>query len=584
MVNQDIINGNTVGFEDPRYDFKNEILYDSFYSEILRDFEINCSFSNESDASKSIKNITTDYFSLLSLNCQSLNAKFVEIKNLISIFEEGGSSLDILTLSETWVKELHPYFDIDGYNLFGNARPMGRGGGGTCIYVKKDIHAKQLSNPLFFLPNVIESTIVEINIRGKLRFLCISIYRPNTSTDLNINEQIECFFLRLAEILEFLDSYKIPILFAGDLNLDLFKSNLANHPSSTLLDLFAGLGFVQIISKATRIQNESFSLIDNIFIRDLIPRLISCNVLISDISDHFPLLSTFKLDGFKPQPFPTTPKRIFNTDNIDRFSHALFLTSWNIVLEKEDTDVAFSCFFEIFISLFELHFPLTEPRRNKKFTPLNPFMSKALLRCRSKKQLLAKKPKSFPSQYNKDSYVNYRNVYNQAIRHARVMYYRRQIKDAGRDSKAIWGVLKKSMGISKKSNKIDKIEIDGIKYSNDVDIANHLNNHFSTIGERLTPNIPTTNKNFRDYLPLPFQRSFFLFPINAFTMRDTIRSIKPKKTTDVNGISMFLLNIVADQISLPLSHIFNLSISSGVFPDGLKISKTIPIFKGGGSL
>ena len=130
MVNQDIINGNTVGFEDPRFDFKNEILYDSFYSEILRDFEINCSFSNESDASKSIKNISTDYFSLLSLNCQSLNAKFVEIKNLISIFEEEGGSLDILTLSETWVKELHPYFDIDGYNLFGNARPMGRGGGG----------------------------------------------------------------------------------------------------------------------------------------------------------------------------------------------------------------------------------------------------------------------------------------------------------------------------------------------------------------------------------------------------------------------------------------------------------------------
>lgn len=581
MVNQDIIiDGNTSFENNPRYDFKNEILYDSFYSEILRDFEINCNYCNENEASNFLKNITSDYFSLLSLNCQSLNAKFSEIKNLISMLEEGGGNIDILTLSETWVKELLT-FNIQGYNVFGNARPSGRGGGGTCIYVKKDIQAKQLSNPLFFLSNILESTIVEINIRNKLRFLCISIYRPNTSNDMNINEQIESFFLRLAEILEFLDSYKIPIIFAGDFNLDLFKCNLVNHSSLNLLDIFAGLGYIQIVSKASRISNESFSLIDNIFVKDLIPRLFSCNVLLSDISDHFPLLANFKLDGFKPQAPINIPKRIFNNENINSFSHALSLNTWNIVLENESADIAYSLFFEIFSNLFELHFPLTQPRRNKNFTPLNPFMSRALLRCRSKKQLLAKKLKSFPSQFNKDSYNNYRNVYNKTIRHAKVMHYRRQIKDAGKDSRKIWGVLKNTMGVSKKSNKIDDIEIDGIRYSNNVDIANQLNFHFSSIGNRLTPDIPLTDKNFHDFLPQPFPRSFFLFPINALTMRDTIRSIKPKKTTDVNGISMYLLNIVADHISIPLTHIFNLSISSGVFPEGLKISKTIPIFKSG---
>lgn len=208
-------------------------------------------------------------------------------------------------------------------------------------------------------------------------------------------------------------------------------------------------------------------------------------------------------------------------------------------------------------------------------------MSRALLRCRTKKQDLAKKLKTFPSQFNKDSYNNYRNVYNLTIRHAKVMYYRRCIKDAGKDSRKIWGVLKNSMGVTQKNNKIKEIEIDGVRYSNDVDIANQLNFSFSTIGERLTPEIPTTNKSFKDFLPQSQPRSFFLFPINVLTMRDTIRSIKPKKTTDVNGISMFLLNIVADHIALPLSHIFNLSISSGVFPEGLKISKTIPIFKSG---
>ena len=370
MINQDFIIGNTIEIENnPKYDFKNEILYDNFFAEVLRDFEINCQYITESDASNLLKNINFDYFSLLSLNCQSLNAKFNEIKNLISSSEEGGGSLDILTLSETWVKDLN-FFNINGYNLFGNARPIGKGGGGTCIYVKKNITSKQISNPLFFLSNILESTIVEINIRGKLRFILISLYRPNTNNEINQSEQIESFFIRLAEILEFLDSYKLPICFSGDFNLDIFKCNIANHPSSTLLDLFSGVGFLQIVSKATRISNDSFSLIDNIFIRDLIPRLTSCNVIKNDISDHFPLLSTFKLDGFKTQPPVNTPKRIFNNDNLDRFSNALSTTSWNSVIEEVSTNDAFTIFSEIFFNLFELHFPFSQPRRNINKTPL----------------------------------------------------------------------------------------------------------------------------------------------------------------------------------------------------------------------
>ena len=157
-----------------------------------------------------MSNISSDFFSILSLNCQSLNSKFNEIKNLISSLEEGGGSIDILAaLSETWVKELNP-FNIQGYNLYCDSRPKGKGGGGTCIYIKKEINAKQISNLLFFLSNILESTIVEINIRGKLRFILISLYRPNTNNDMNSREQIESFFLRLSEILEFLDAYKMP--------------------------------------------------------------------------------------------------------------------------------------------------------------------------------------------------------------------------------------------------------------------------------------------------------------------------------------------------------------------------------------
>ena len=54
-----------------------------------------------------------------------------------------------------------------------------------------------------------------------------------------------------------------------------------------------------------------------------------------------------------------------------------------------------------------------------------------------------------------------------------------------------------------------------------------------------------------------------------------------KSSTDSNGISIKLLKNIKYQISEPLSHLFSLSVSTGVFPSKLKTSKTIPIFKAG---
>ena len=54
-----------------------------------------------------------------------------------------------------------------------------------------------------------------------------------------------------------------------------------------------------------------------------------------------------------------------------------------------------------------------------------------------------------------------------------------------------------------------------------------------------------------------------------------------KSSTDANGISAKILKAIKYQISEPFSHLFSLSVSTGVFPSKLKTSKTIPIFKAG---
>ena len=57
--------------------------------------------------------------------------------------------------------------------------------------------------------------------------------------------------------------------------------------------------------------------------------------------------------------------------------------------------------------------------------------------------------------------------------------------------------------------------------------------------------------------------------------------MESKSSTDSSGINIKMLKFVKYQIAKPLSHLFSLSISTGVFPAKLKLSKTIPIFKAG---
>ena len=79
----------------------------------------------------------------------------------------------------------------------------------------------------------------------------------------------------------------------------------------------------------------------------------------------------------------------------------------------------------------------------------------------------------------------------------------------------------------------------------------------------------------------PGRHSFFLGPISEDTYAKFVLSIKPKTSTDVNGISTKFIQSVIHEIKTPLTHVFNLSMANGTFPNDFKTSKSIPILKAG---
>ena len=61
----------------------------------------------------------------------------------------------------------------------------------------------------------------------------------------------------------------------------------------------------------------------------------------------------------------------------------------------------------------------------------------------------------------------------------------------------------------------------------------------------------------------------------------SIESLNIKKSFGVDKVHPLLASAAVFQIYRPLTHIINLSISQGVFPDSMKVANVVPVFKHG---
>ena len=74
-------------------------------------------------------------------------------------------------------------------------------------------------------------------------------------------------------------------------------------------------------------------------------------------------------------------------------------------------------------------------------------------------------------------------------------------------------------------------------------------------------------------------QSFLIYDCDSDEIKNIISSFHTKKGYGPNSTDTTILQLLKDEISGPLCEIFNLSFSTGLHPDILKVSNTIPIFK-----
>ena len=131
-----------------------------------------------------------------------------------------------------------------------------------------------------------------------------------------------------------------------------------------------------------------------------------------------------------------------------------------------------------------------------------------------------------------------------------------------------------------KSSSISNLLINGCTVSDPLEMANHFNNFFTSISSDIVREINPTdeNVNYDNDKPL---FSFLNTSLTETEIINATKQLQAKKTPDILGFSVWLIQQVILAISVPLLQIFSTSFSAGSVPDQLKIAKIIPVFKSG---
>ncbi len=88
----------------------------------------------------------------------------------------------------------------------------------------------------------------------------------------------------------------------------------------------------------------------------------------------------------------------------------------------------------------------------------------------------------------------------------------------------------------KKCSKIKELFYNNKLVCKDQDIANTLNEHFSTIGSRMANNIKPS-KSYKDFLNNSNIRNFYLYPTDKVETYKGIKNLKPRHSCWHDNIS-----------------------------------------------
>ena len=568
--------------------YLNDKVFDQFYSE-YDNYDIN--FDPSSNYFNELKpifencnyvftddqgfDVDQDSFSVCCLNINSIPCNFEQF--IDQCIHPLNYSFDVLAFCETKLTDdIEHLYDLKNYNK--TSLNNSRNSGGLILFTHTKYSDIRPRNDLGRKSRSIESLFVEFDIPGaEVGVVCGVIYhRPNSST-LEFLEELEIIIDRLNE-----ENKKIYIM--GDFNINLFNfynsnnDNNNNNITANFINLMHSKNLYSLINKSTRVTDLSCTLIDNIWTNDY--KNCTRNGIIYDrTSDHFPIFSCFK-SKFYSKPHNDKIKisyRNFGDENINNFKYELSNVNWNLIFCTSDVNVAYDHFSLIFLALFNKHFPLIHKTVSQNHSNKPWITHDIRLKIKERNKLQRKYAKK-PITYNNE-YKSFRNKLNDEIRCAKSKYFNDRLKQNTNNPKNTWKIINDVLKTNKnKDNSNFKLIIDNETLTNPFEIATTFNNYFVNIGPSLSDKIVDRGIPPENYFGAGCHNSIVLQQISNDEIVSLVQGLSDG-SAGYDGVPPKLIRKVIHEIKAPLLFIFNLSLSVGTFPNGLKQSRVTPLYK-----
>ena len=180
----------------------------------------------------------------------------------------------------------------------------------------------------------------------------------------------------------------------------------------------------------------------------------------------------------------------------------------------------------------------------------------------------------------KDEYKQYRAYLRKQIREAKRKYYDHIFSLYKNDIKNTWKILNETLNRNKRKHQSQDFLINN-ELVNDPDIiVNEFNAYFVNIAKNLADSIPVAD-HFSTYLNDPSDNTFKFDRVTERDVAYIIHNLKNKKSYGHDYLSNILLKRAQATLVKPLTFLINQTLTTGIFPRELKISRVKPLFKKG---
>ena len=306
-------------------------------------------------------------FNILSINIQSLNAKYDNLVSMLSILKEYNIAFSAICIQESWLNDYHDVslVQISGYNMIHQGKQC-CGHGGLIIYLQDQF--QYTVRNMYDSSNVWEGLFIDIGGEdlSKKVTLC-NIYRPSTRNE--NNQVIDQFITEISPIVENLSKENSTLIFAGDFNINLLNIN-EREKIQDYFDLFVSRGLFPKITLPTRLSTYSGTLIDQIFVRNPHCDQSSLSgIFFSTMSDHMPCFSFLDImkQAIRPKKYITV--HTSSPEAVKSFCTHIKSTFQNISLDPDlttDPNKNYNIFHDELTKAKDKHLPTKLKKFNKR--------------------------------------------------------------------------------------------------------------------------------------------------------------------------------------------------------------------------